>query len=97
MNAMQTATTKPNPVRPYQRFPATKVCNTGRDPMGAYAHFVKNDPVLNMDWKRDHHKAHIHETAVKIPAGKCPHGTTVHTYKLGLSADAKLDREGLGI
>ena len=97
MNKMQVATTKPAPVRPYQRFPATKVCDTGRDAMGAYMAFVSKDPVTNLNWKRDHHKDNISETAIKIPVGKCPHGTTVHTYKLGMSADAKLDREVLGI
>lgn len=89
---MQKSTTKANPVRPYCRFPATKVASTGRDPMGGYSYFVSKDPFQNLDWKRDHQKEHINETAVKIPAGKCPHGTTVHTYSLGLGADAKLNR-----
>jgi hypothetical protein len=65
--------------------------------MGSYSHFVSNDPFQNLDWKRDHHKEHINETAVKIPAGKCPHGTTVMTYQLGLDKEAKLDRQKLGI
>lgn len=94
---MQKSTTQANPVRPYCRFPATKVANTGKDPMGSYTHFVQNDPYKNLDWKRDHHKEHINETSVKIPAGKCPHGTAVHTYQLGLDKDAKLERKKLGI
>ena len=96
-SALQISTNKPNPVRPYCRFPATKVANTGKDPMGSYSHFVKQDPFQNLDWKRDHQKEHIHETAVKIPAGQVPYGTTTHTYKLGMSNEAKLEREKLGI
>ena len=37
------------------------------------------------------------ETSVKIPVGQVPFGTTTHTFKLGLSVDAKLDRDKLGI
>jgi hypothetical protein len=41
---MQKATTKANPVRPYCRFPATKVANTGRDSTGSYSYFISKDP-----------------------------------------------------
>lgn len=37
------------------------------------------------------------EDFAAVPRGKVPHGTTKHTYKLGLKDDGKLDREGLGI
>lgn len=94
---MQIATTKPAPVRPYQRFPATKVVNTGKSPMGAFLHFVSKDPFQNLDWKRDHHNSTVREMSVKIPKGKCPFGTTVHTFKLGMDENAKLNRKAMSI
>ena len=94
---MQQATTQSNPVKPYQRFPATKVCNTGRDPMGAYQHFVKNDPITSLNWKRDNQKDNINETSIKIPKGQVPFGTATETYKMGLDNDAKVPRDKLGI
>lgn len=63
------ASNQPKPVRPYSRFPPTKIVNTGKDPMGSYAAFIKNDPYKNLDWKRDHHELTKNETAVKIPHG----------------------------
>lgn len=47
--------------------------------------------------RRDHYDATKAETSIKIPAGQVPFGTTTHTYRMGLSCDAKLDREKLGI
>lgn len=90
------ASNAPKPVRPYARFPPTKVVNTGKDPMGSYTHFIKNDPYKNLDWKRDHHDATKHETSVKIPLGQVPFGTATHTFKLGLTTEAKIDREHHG-
>lgn len=64
---------------------------------GNIRNFIKNDTYRNIDVHRDHHAKTINETAVKVPIGQVPFGTTVHTYKLGLTLDAKLDRESLGI
>jgi hypothetical protein len=84
-------------VRPYNRFGAQKIADTGKDPLGSFAAFLKNDPYKNIDIARDRHEATKHETSIKIPQGQVPYGTTVCTYRLGLNNNAKLDREGLGI
>ena len=47
--------------------------------------------------RRDHFEQIKDEVSVKIPKGQVPFGTTTHTYKMGLTCDAKLDRERLGI
>lgn len=96
-SAMQIATTAVKPVKPYNRFGKSKIENTGIDPQGSYLHFIQNDAFKNIDVRRDYNEAHKSETAVKIPHGQVPYGTTVHTYQLGLTTDAKLDREKLGI
>ena len=74
---MQLATTKVNPVRPYNRFGPSKVADTGIDPFGSYKHFVENDPITNIDIHRDHLKTVIKKESVKIPRGQVPYGTTV--------------------
>ena len=66
---MQLATTAIKPVRPYERFAATKKAGTGIDPDGSYRNFVKNDTYKNIDVHKEHAHAHINETAVKIPHG----------------------------
>ena len=96
-NAMQVATTAIKPVRPFERFAATKKAGTGIDPDGSYRNFVKNDTYKNIDVHRDHAESHKEETAVKIPLGQVPFGTATCTYRMGLSTDAKLEREKLGI
>ena len=96
-NAMQVARNNPQPVRPYNRFGASKIANTGKDPQGSFVAFIQKDPYKNIDVRRDHHEETKHETSVKIPHGQVPFGTTVCTYRLGLNNNAKLDREGLGI
>jgi len=68
-SAMQIATTNPKPVRPYNRFGASKIADTGKDPQGSFASFTKKDPYKNIDVKRDHHEATKHETSIKIPQG----------------------------
>lgn len=96
-NKMQEAFSAIKPVRPFARFSPVKVANTGVDSLGAYKAFLEKDTITNIDVRRDHHKRTIHDTTVKIPPGQVPVGTTKETYKKGLTNDAKLDREGLGI
>ena len=97
VNQMQLATTAVKPVRPYNRFGASKIAGTGKDPQGAYAHFVKNDPYKNIDVYRDRFEANKDSLTVKIPAGQVPYGTTTCTYRYGLNTEAKLKRSELGI
>ena len=85
------------PVRPFKRFGAYKMADTGQDPQGSYKHFVSKDPIQNIDVHRDLLKKITVEQSVKIPIGQVPYGTTLNTYKMGLNLDAKLDRESLGI
>ncbi len=66
-SAMQIATSRPKPVRPYNRFGAQKIADTGKDPLGSFAAFIKHDPFKNIDVYRDRHEATKHETSVKIP------------------------------
>lgn len=94
---MQIATTSIKPVRPFNRFGASKIAGTGSDPQGSYKNFILQDTFKNIDVKRDRFEATKAETSIKIPAGQVPYGTTTMTYKMGLSCDAKLDREKLGI
>ena len=95
--SMQVATQAIKPVRPFNRFGASKIANTGSDPQGSYKHFIQNDPFTNIDVHRDHNEKHISETAIKIPQGQVPYGTTTQTYKMGMTTEAKLDRQKLGI
>ena len=38
--SMQVATQAIKPVRPFNRFGASKIANTGSDPQGSFKHFV---------------------------------------------------------
>ena len=67
--------------------------DTGIDPIGSLFAFIKKDAIKCIDVHRDHKEEKKHETSIKIPAGKVPHGTTKYTYKLGLDTNAKLMRE----
>ena len=96
-NAMQLATTAVKPVRPYNRFGAQKIADTGVDPDAGYKHFLTQDPFKNIDVHRDRCCATIMETSVRVPIGQVPYGTTTRTYALGMTLDAKLDRQKLGI
>lgn len=91
---MQLATVAVKPVRPYNRFGPNqyKVAGTGVDPKGTYKHFVEQDPFKNIDVHRDRLNSTIMERSVKIPLGQVPYGTTLETYKKGMTLDAKLDR-----
>jgi hypothetical protein len=68
-NAMQIATSTVKPVRPFNRFGASKIANTGLDPQGSFKHFVQNDPIKNIDLARDRFESTKHETSIKIPKG----------------------------
>ena len=78
------------PVRSFNRFGTSKIDGTGCDPQGSYRHFVKNDPITNIDVHRDRLFTTRSETSIKIPKGQVPYGTSTHTYKLGLGTDGKL-------
>ena len=86
---------QPKPVRPFKRFMDTKQCNTGVDPAKIYQNFTKRDTVFNMH--RERRTITLQEDFAKVPTGKVPHGTTKHTFKLGLKEDGTLDRSGLGM
>ena len=76
------------PVRPYQRFPKTMVCDTGINPVGSFVDFVHKDPIIALNRQRDYQKTVKDEIFVKIPIGKVPHGCTKFTYKKGLNLSA---------
>ena len=87
---------QPKPVRPYQRFPPAKKDATGVDPELNFKNFIKRDPTINIDVRRDRKFETRHEDHVKIPAGQVPHGTTKCTYKKGLNTDGTMNRDAMG-
>ena len=92
---MRSKTVKP--VKPYSRFPKSKIADTGVNPQSGFVEFTKKDPVLALNAHRDHELTVKDQIYVKIPIGQVPYGTTKHTYKLGLDTEARLKREELGI
>ena len=88
---------QPKPVRPFQRFGPMKKAMTGVDPEGNFKNFIKRDPTINIDVRRDRKFETRHEDHVKIPVGQVPHGTTKCTYQKGLTTDGKLKRDDMGI
>ena len=71
-----------------------KTCNTGIDVAKNFERFVSRDPTFSM--QRTRRTITLTEDYATVPRGKVPHGTTKCTYRLGLTHDGKLDREGLG-
>mmetsp|Transcript_109 Transcript_109/g.225 ORF Transcript_109/g.225 Transcript_109/m.225 type:complete len:100 (+) Transcript_109:74-373(+) len=72
----------------------TKQCNTGVDPNKIYQNFTNKDTYFNMHKQR--RTITLNEDYATVPKGKVPHGTTKHTYKLGLANDGRLDRTTIG-
>ena len=86
---------QPKPVRPFKRFMDTKQCNTGVDPNKIYQNFASRDTFFNMH--RERRTITLNEDFATVPRGKVPHGTTKHTFKLGLGEDARLNRNSIGL
>lgn len=85
-------------MRPYQRFIIKgKTQGTGIDSSANYARFIMKESSL--DVYRDSKMGSNGRTdpACQITPGKVPYGTTKCTYKIGLSPNAKLDRNGLNV
>ena len=68
-SAFQISTVQVKPVRPYNRFGASKISNTGLDPHGGYKSFIQKDAFKNIDVHRDRFESNKKETSIKIPAG----------------------------
>ena len=85
---------QPKPVRPYRRFIAGKTCDTGHDPVKTLKHFIGRDTIQALHTTR--RTITLREDYDSVPRGKVPFGCTKQTFKLGLTSDAKMDRESLG-
>ena len=73
-----------------------KRCNTGIDPAKNFEHFIARDPFEAMHKSRGRNIIPKAGYSVEIPKGKVPYGTTKYTFRLGLDANARLERERFG-
>ena len=88
---------RPSPVRPYNRFMSVKVDGSGRDAMAIFKNFAKKNE-STIDAFRDNKMGTVVlKREASLPIGKVPHGTTKCTYKLGLDTTGKLERGRLGV
>ena len=72
----------------------TKKCDTGIDPVKNFQHFIGRDPIQAL--QKNRRTITLAEDYATVPRGQVPFGTTKHTFKLGLTTEAKLDRNAVG-
>lgn len=91
---MSSVRQKVAPVRPYNRFMSERKQNTGIDPAANFTRFIMRENSIDV-YRPD--RVGTLPRSQTVTAGKVPIGTTKCTFKMGLSSEAKLDRNALGI
>ena len=88
---------KVSPVKPYKRFMDSKIDSTGMDPVAHQARFFMRENSIDVHRYEKLGRIPRSDPSCKLTPGKIPVGTTKCTVKIGMTPDAKLDRNALGI